>query len=302
MDKYFPIVLFAYNRPYHFKKVINSIEKTKDIKKYKIYFFCDGPKSHLDKNKIKEIKKIISKKKKINFYKTTFRDKNLGLARNIIKSLNEVFKTNKAAIIIEDDIILNHKAISFINFYLNRFYKKENIGSVSAHSYIDNLKTKKKLIYYLSKRHSSWAWGTWSYIWKKINWSKTKRVNIFKTDFDNLGNDMKLLLWGQNNKYINSWAIRFNYFCFENNLKSFQPRYSKIQNIGLDGSGTHGFIKKKYYKISKNLNREFVYRPKIDDDYHYIDNYIKKKHKKSIRLLFYYYFFLINKFLKLLIK
>ena len=41
------------------------------------------------------------------------------------------------------------------------------------------------------------------------------------------------------NVRINSWAIRFDYEMFSNNAINIIPRSSLIQNIGMDGSGTH---------------------------------------------------------------
>ena len=40
------------------------------------------------------------------------------------------------------------------------------------------------------------------------------------------------MLKAQKLKLINSWAIRFNLFCYNNNLLSLAPRYSIVQNNG----------------------------------------------------------------------
>ena len=34
--------------------------------------------------------------------------------------------------------------------------------------------------------------------------------------FSEGGNDLNLLLWGNYKKIINSWAIRFNFYCMKN--------------------------------------------------------------------------------------
>lgn len=38
---------------------------------------------------------------------------------------------------------------------------------------------------------------------------------------------------------IDSWAVRWCYHLFKNDLMTVYPRTSKALNIGLDGSGTH---------------------------------------------------------------
>lgn len=310
MIKYFPIVVFSYNRPLHLKKVLDALEQSNNIQNYKIYLYCDGPKNDSDKIKNTEIKKILENRKNLKFVKKVFRNTNLGLANNIIQSMNEVFAENEASIIFEDDIVPNKYAIDFINFYLNSLNKSDGIGSVSAHSYLDQFNEIKDQNYYISKRHSSWAWGTWSYIWQDIEWEKLNKDkfsdyqnNSPADSFSDLGNDMDLMLWAQSKNYINSWAIRFNYYCYLKNLKSIQSRYSLISNIGNDGSGTHGFFLRKVLK-NENMNKKFNFSKLPDLNYNFknVDLFIKKNHKKSIRLCFYYFCFLIKKFFKIKIN
>jgi len=281
-----------------------ALKNSYDIENYKIYLYCDGPKNESDNNKINKIKDIIENNNNLKFAKKLYRSENFGLAKNIILSMNEVFTQNEAAIIIEDDIVVNKNAINFINFYLNILNKNEKIGSVSAYSYLDKFNEQQNINYYLSKRHSSWAWGTWSYIWQDIQWGNMNNQDIFKSKtetngFLELGRDMNLMLWAQSKKYINSWAIRFNYYCYLKNLKSFQSRYSLVNNIGNEGSGTHGFFKSKNitHKLT-NDKIEFISNPIFNNDYKKIDLFIKQNHKKSIRLIFYYFLFLIKNFLK----
>lgn len=297
MIKYFPITLFSYNRPDHLTKVLNHMIKSSNIKNYKIFLFCDGPKNNFDEIKIKKIKEIInSNKKKLNFVKIVFRKNNIGLANNVIKSLNYVFSKNEASIVIEDDIVLGKYALDFINHYLNVLNNNKKIGSVSAYSYLKNFKqNNNSLNYYLTKRHSSWAWGTWKRVWYNINWDEDYKINFLSNEtsssnFNDLGNDMKLMLWGQKNNYINSWAVRFNYYCHQYNLKSFQSWESKIENIGNDGSGTHGILYRKNKFKLKNINKKIkLYQNlslHLDNE---INLFIKKSHKKSIRLLFLFF-------------
>ena len=67
MIKYFPIVLFCYNRPEHLHKVLTAFEDSYDIDKYKIYLYCDGPKNNFDNIKIDRIRNIIEKNNNLKF-------------------------------------------------------------------------------------------------------------------------------------------------------------------------------------------------------------------------------------------
>lgn len=290
-----PIIIFAYNRPKHLSNLLDSLILNKSSRLSKIFFFCDGPKNEYDKRKISEIKNLL-KTKKIRIHYKNFRKTNSGLAKNIIQGVSKVLNKYKSCIILEDDLILNEKCIKFMNVMLEKFSNVESIGSVSAHSYIDEFKYKKKFNFYFTKRHSSWCWGTWSRVWKKIEWN-SKSINSHFTSetslskFSEGGNDLNLLLWGNYKKIINSWAIRFNFYCMKKSLKSIQPRLSMIKNDGRDFSGTHEkFIlktKKKFNFKPKLGSLDYILKKTLDNKD--IDFYIKNSHRRSVKLSIMYF-------------
>lgn len=287
-----PIIIFSYNRPKHLNNLINSIINNKESKSSKIYFFCDGPKNEKDVKKIKQIKHLL-KIKNIKIHSKTFRKKNIGLANNIIFGVSKVLKNNQNCIVLEDDLVINQNSIKFMNFMLQKFKNNKKIGSVSAYSYLEDLKYKKSFDFYISKRHSSWCWGTWSRVWNKIDWNDKNISEHFKKklsikNFSQGGKDLNLLLWGNYKNYINSWAIRFNFYCFKNSLKSIQPRYSMIKNDGRDFSGTHekfNFKIKHKYNFNPELNSYKNISKRILEN-EIIDSYIRNSHRRSIKLSF----------------
>jgi GR25 family glycosyltransferase involved in LPS biosynthesis len=295
----FPIIIFSYNRPDHLKKTLKALIQSTTIKHHKIFFFNDGPKNYKDKKKIEAIKKLINKYKKlIKFKKINFNKKNVGLFNNIIINVTSVLKKNKAAIILEDDILSSDNSLEFINFFLNKEKKSNKIGSVSGYSYLDDFKINQKFQLYLSKRHSSWAWGTWSHVWFKFksDYLDKKNSNAFKLKtpgFESLGDDMEMMLWAQKNNLINSWSVLFNYFCFKEKYKCLQPRYSLVQNIGLDNSGTHSSLR-SFFKKEKKIKYKFKFlKNNIYFFSRVVDTFIKKSNKESIKLRFLY---IIKKF------
>ena len=285
-----PIIIFSYNRPKHLNNLIDSLIKNKIAKSSKIFFFCDGPKNEKDKKKINEIKNLF-KIKKIKIYRKIFRKKNIGLANNVIDGVSLVLKKYQNCIVLEDDLIINQNCIEYMDCMLKQFKNNKKIGSISAYSYIDELNYKKNFDFYISKRHSSWCWGTWSRVWNKINWNEQNIIKHFNNEssikkFSEGGKDLNLLLWGNYQNLINSWAIRFNFYCFKNSLRSIQPRYSMIKNDGRDFSGTHekfNFKFKKEYNFnpklgsSKNISRRVLKNKKINF-------YIRNSHRRSIKL------------------
>ena len=300
-----PIVIFCYNRSTHLFNLIESIKKNKNYRKHSYYFFVDGPKEKQDKLKIKEVLKVINKflyvKKKI-----LIRKKNFGLSKNIIYGLNYIFKKNLAAIILEDDLEINKYTINFLNSALKVKYK-DKVMSVSAFSFVNNLNKLKNITSFLTYRHCSWAWGTWSHVWKNISWNLKDFNKHFSSSnsvnqFERGGNDLYYLLKAQKLSLINSWAVRFNFHCHKNGGLSLNPRYSMLLNRGNDGSGTHQ--RKVFFNYKYSLNKYCPNLKKLNDAkiHNIFNNYIMINNKKSIRLFFIFIFlqfknfFLFNNF------
>ena len=82
------IVLFAYNRPSHLRRVLISLE---DYKIQKVYVFIDGVKNNRDRICQKEIDFMLKTNKKIKFkiYKSL---KNKGLAKSIENGVSKLTK------------------------------------------------------------------------------------------------------------------------------------------------------------------------------------------------------------------
>ena len=175
------------------------------------------------------------------------------------------------------------------------------LGSVSAYSYINKLNIREDFDYYISLRHCSWGWGTWSSVWNEIDWENIDYKKHFEDKnsllrFSRGGKDLNLLLWGQYKNIINSWAIRFNLYCSSNNLLSLHSRYSLVENCGVDNSGTHEKYNWLKINLKKNNKNFFSFKPENFNETkiirsEIIDKYIKFSHKKSVRLIIYYYLF-----------
>ena len=279
--KKIPVAIFCYNRPDKTKNLLREIERNQDYKNYKYYFFCDGPKYKEDIKKCDEVLKIV-KKFKIKFKSKKKNKINFGLSKNIIGGISFVFKTNNYAIILEDDLLISRNTLKFLSTMLLKYESNKNIGSISAYSYIHNFDQIKNRLYLIS-RHCSWGWATWKNVWMKIKWNN---YEIKKKDFSRGGYDLGLLLEGQKKKLINSWAIRFNLFCHNNNLKCIMPRYSFVNNLGFDDSGTH--TKKSYFRKNvlklKKINLKTLVNQKPSEN-EIISNKIRYMHKPSVKLL-----------------
>ena len=271
-DKYAPIVLFSYNRLLHLKKTIINLKQNNISKYSSLIIFSDGPKSKLDKIKIKEVRQYIKSINGFKDIKCINRKINLGLSKNIITGLNIVFKKYERAIILEDDILVDRFFLKYMNEGLSLYKRDSRVASI--HGYIYPIKFSKNIKdYFFLKGADCWGWGTWKRAWKVFDKNGKKLINIIdkeklKSEFNfNNSYDYYQMLKKQIKGKNNSWAIRWYASAFLKNMLTLYPSKTFVRNIGIDGSGTHGtgnynlnnkkFTRKKYFEINKsNLSVE----------------------------------------------
>ena len=246
-----PLIIFAYNRPLHLKKTLDALQLDPLSDYTVVYFFCDGPKSATDAKAVSEVRKIIENQRVFPKSIVSLAEANKGLANSVIYGVSEVLKKHGEAIILEDDIIVSAGFLSFMNIMLDKFEARKDIYSVTGYNYpLDYTGVEIEPIY-LSYRSSSWGWGTWLDRWESTDWELTtfndfKKDNIRLSRFARGGEDLFQMLEMQTRGLLDSWSIRFDFAHFENNATCAHPSISLVDNIGFDGSGTHGVFTNEY--------------------------------------------------------
>jgi hypothetical protein len=289
----YAIIIPCYLRFSLLKKTISSLQKN-NLNNTKIFFFIDGPKNsneELIQNKIYiflnnlKINKIIIKRKK-----------NLGLAKNIIKSINEVFKTYKYLIVIEDDLLLSKYFVSYMKKILTKFEKNKKIMSVSGHNFNINFDDQKDDIL-LSNRANCWGWATWRNRWFINSYDENIFFRYKKIKNNFISNDIKFFLLAAKFKLISSWATIWAMEHFKKKNFCIIPRKSLVVNKGDDILATHAVTQKKNEKLTNkwypknlNINKNIDINHKIFNHYSYNNFYLFLKYLKIIT------FFLVQKF------
>ncbi len=241
-----PIVLFIYNRPWHTRKTLESLEANDLSKEAELFIFADGPKKNASSEqleKIKETRELIREKNwcgKINIIE---RDKNLGLAKSVISGVTEVVNKYGKIIVLEDDLILSKNFLHYMNNSLNLYEKSDKVMQISGYMFPVEI-TAKEDAFFLPFT-TSWGWGTWKRVWDKFNeiengleiLKKDKELRR-KFDLDGSYPYFKMLKSQQEGK-VDSWAIRFYLSVFLENGLVLYPKKTLVKNIGMDGSGVH---------------------------------------------------------------
>jgi hypothetical protein len=257
MDKS-PVALFVYNRPEHTKRVIRSLAKNAGLGDTKVFVFSDGPRSSADVCLVKAVRQQLGELEEIADTTIILNDTNLGLANSVISGVSTVIDKHGKIIVVEDDLELGKDFLQYMNYCLNNYVDEEIIFSVGG--YTPNIKIPKSYKHgsFLSYRCCSWGWATWSNRWLKCDWNISDSESFFRNKkdislFNRGGDDMTNLLRMQLEGKIDSWAIRWDYAHFRNSSYCIRPTKSLVINFGLDGSGTHCGITRKYDVPATNI-------------------------------------------------
>lgn len=245
-----PIVMFAYNRPEHLKKTIEALLKNKLIEQSIVYIFIDGAKNKEDLSNVMKVRQYIQDIESEKYFANLtieFAESNRGLAASIIYGVSKVIEKFGRVIVIEDDVITTNDFLEYMNNSLEFYENEKTIFSIGGFSFLTKYPEKYTADVFLSQRSSSYAWATWKNRWDLVDWNMSDYTsfqwNYFKRKSFNLwGNDRASMLDDQINGRVNSWAIRFDYAMWKNNMYNVLPCNSRCNNIGHDGSGTHSKI------------------------------------------------------------
>jgi hypothetical protein len=248
-----PIILFAYNRPWHTEHTLLALKNNIFASDSTLYIYADGVKieaSKEDKGKITETRKIIRKQQWCKEVKIIESDINKGLANSIIEGVTEIINIYGKAIILEDDIVTSIGFLKYMNEALNLYEDNERVMHISGYMFpIKNVLPDT----FFYNTASCWGWATWKRSWLNFEpnpnkiYSYLESNNLFKKfNIDNQINFSDDLLDNCLGKR-KTWAIKWYGSIFMKNGFCLHPYPSLCQNIGMDNSGEN-CVESNYYR------------------------------------------------------
>lgn len=241
-----PIVLFVYNRPKHTRQVLEALSRADMAKESQLYIFSDGPRFEEDRCSVNAVRDIIKDetiRDKFGNVHLELRDVNLGLEKSVIESVTMIMDTYGKAIVLEDDIVVSVDFLTFMNKALDSFMDDSNVWSISGYSLCNKRLNSLKDDILWTYRGECWGWASWRNRWDKVDWTVTDYDTFVKDKsaqkrFNQGGRDLTYLLKKWHRGQIHSWAIRWCYTQYKENMITVFPKHPKAYNIGFDGSGT----------------------------------------------------------------
>jgi hypothetical protein len=251
-----PIVLFVYKRPDHTRQTIEALQKNELANESELFIYSDGAKNETDREKVNEVRTYI---KNIDGFKSVTiieRDKNWGLANNIIDGVTKILNEYGKIIVLEDDLVTSPYFLKFMNEALEMYQKDKQVASIHGYIYpIENLPDT-----FFIKGADCWGWATWKDRWGVFERDGQKLLDELlqkklskEADFNNSYGFTKMLqdqVKGKNN----SWAVRWYMSAFLKNMLTLYPGKSYVQNIGFDSEGTHCKTAINVFAVKLNTN------------------------------------------------
>ncbi|MEP6951256.1 MAG: hypothetical protein ABI863_18350 [Ginsengibacter sp.] len=270
-----PIVLFVYNRPWHTRQTLEALARNELTAQSVLYIYADGPKENADEKISEQIKKtrelIRSRQwcKEVIIYE---KENNSGLANSIIAGVTEIVNRHGKIIVLEDDLIVSPYFLQYMNDGLKVYENETGVISIHAYNYPVNIKGLPETFFI--KGADCWGWATWVNRWnlfekdaeKLLKEIESKHLQ-FEFDIQNSYPYTQMLKDQVGNK-IDSWAIRWYASAFLKNKYTLYPNISIVNNIGMDGTGTHGSsignFRNNKWNNSRRIN--IVYTDKIENN------------------------------------
>lgn len=204
--------------------------------------FSDGARTEDDREDVELVRSYIHT---IEGFKTVHRierDRNYGLAANIIDGVTDIVNRYGRVIVLEDDLVTAPGFLQFMNDALDTYADEPRVGHIQAYDFTQNPRLPET---FLIKFTGSWGWATWQRAWQHFNPDGQYLLNELhrrhltrRFDFNGKYGFTRMLrrqVEGKNN----SWAIRWNASLFLQDILSLNVGRSLVQNEGFDGSGTH---------------------------------------------------------------
>ncbi|NJK84186.1 MAG: sugar transferase [Saprospiraceae bacterium] len=209
-----------------------------------LFVFADGAKSIQDQAPVAAVRAYLEQIKGFKEVHLHFSEQNQGLAQSVIRGVSLVLQKYESAIVLEDDLLFSKDFLQFMNAALAAYREHQHIFSISGYLYPIALPASFANDVLLLPRASSWGWATWRDRWEQADWQVQDFVALrqdrpTQKAFQAGGEDLLAMLYKQQKGEISSWAVRWSYAHFRQEAYCLFPKYSKVQNIGTDSSGTH---------------------------------------------------------------
>jgi hypothetical protein len=240
-----PVVLFAYRRPDHLRRALDSLAANPGADLTQVSIYCDGAKSSADREAVEQVREIARGVNDTNAFasiRVIERDHNMGLAKSVISGVTETLEAHDRVIVVEDDLVVSPDFLEYMNQALELYASNDEV--ISIHGFMYSVPPVLPQTVFL-RGADCWGWATWRRGWELFEPDSQKLLKELDRSPDRAQFDFdgafpyRQMLKDQADGTIDSWAVRWYASAFLANKITLYPGQSLVENIGQEGSGTH---------------------------------------------------------------
>ena len=254
-----PVVLFAYRRPDHLRRALDSLAANPGADRTALSIYCDGAKSAMDREAVEQVREIARGMQGSAMFasvRVIERDHNIGLAASVISGVTQTLEDHESVIVMEDDLVVSPDFLEYMNQSLELYANNEEV--ISIHGFMYSVPPVLPQTVFL-RGADCWGWATWRRGWEIFEPDSQKLLKELdkspdRAEFDfNGAFPYRQMLKNQAAGTIDSWAIRWYASAFLANKLTLYPGQSLVENIGQEGSGTHSESATSHEVIAKGI-------------------------------------------------
>lgn len=258
-----PIILFAYNRPFHTQETLHYLSQNILAEESTLIVYCDGAKqdaSGENKQKIKQVRELVKAQNWPKEIQVIESEANRGLANSIVNGVREVTEKYGKAIVLEDDIITSKYFLKYMNDALNMYEDVEQVLSIGSCNFFAHEQNTPETFFIPIP--DCWGWATWKDRWQLFEEDGSKLLAQLQNkklihSFNVEGAyDFEQMLKDQMQGLNNSWAIRWQALAYIQNKLALYPKFAQSHNIGFDADATHTTKAAEIFNTKAYLHQE----------------------------------------------
>lgn len=240
-----PVVLFAFNRPEHTRKVFETIRHAKPLR---LLIVLDAPRARVDSDQklCSQVLEIVSNVDWECDVDYQIAETNLGIRRRFVSGLEWAFSKVSEAIILEDDCLPSPAFFRFVSQMLSTYRNTDAIGIISGFNPIGDFK-ETEYSHVFGPVPYLWGWGTWGRVWSTYDQSASQWLNpisrrIVRSALDTVHAyrfwTLNFNLVSKNLKY-STWDYQVVFDQLLRNRLTVFPTKNLVSNIGFEYDANH---------------------------------------------------------------
>jgi Glycosyl transferase family 2 len=265
MKKYAPVVVYTYNRLEHLKKTIAALKANHLAAETDIFVVSDGPKDEFANHKVSVLRDYIDSIEGFRNVNRIYHTDNVGVIQSVQIAEKLILSGYDQLITLEDDIVTSRNFLDFINAGLDFYEASEQAFTIAGYCPPVKIAQDYQFDSWSSPWHSPWGYGIWKSKYESIDvefnpFQEIKRIKS-KYDFlkkhgdffiETLDHDARGLMIAGDARFAGQMLLKGSYTVI--------PCKSKVQNIGMDGSGVHCLPTERFdVDLDDGLQRVFKF-------------------------------------------